>query len=78
MLKNKLQEFHQVSPRSDRRRGLLNFGGTILNTVFGTATISDVYMLQDVLTDLRSQNSDMSHSLSSQITCEETRHDYEI
>jgi hypothetical protein len=61
VLEDKLQEFHQVLPRSDRRRGLLNLGGTILKTVFGTATVSDVYMLQDVLTDLRSQNSDMSH-----------------
>jgi hypothetical protein len=68
MLEDKLQEFHQVLPRSDRRRGLLNLGGTILKTVFGTATVSDVHMLQDVLTELRSQNSDMSHSLSSQIT----------
>jgi hypothetical protein len=68
MLEDKLQEFHQVLPRSDRRRSLLNFGGAILKTIFGTATISDVHTLQDVFTELRSQISDMSHSLSSQIT----------
>jgi hypothetical protein len=68
LLEDKLQEFHQILPRSYRRRGFLNFGGAILKTIFGTATISDVHTLQDVLTELRSQNSDMSHSLSSQIT----------
>jgi hypothetical protein len=64
MLEDKLEEFHQVLPRSDRRRGLLNFGGVIMKTVFGTATVSAVHMLQNVLKDLRSQNSDMLHSLS--------------
>jgi hypothetical protein len=68
LLEDNLQEFHQVLPRTDRRRGLYSFRRIIFKTVFGTATISDVRTLQDALTDLQCQNSDMLHSLSNQVT----------
>ena len=34
LLESKLSDFHQVLPRLDRRRGLVNFGGSILKTLF--------------------------------------------
>jgi hypothetical protein len=40
-LELRLHNFQQVLPRLNHRRGLLNFGGMILKSVFGTATIHD-------------------------------------
>jgi hypothetical protein len=68
VLESKLQEFHQILPRIDRRRGLIDFGGTVLRSLFGTATVWDIHLLHDVLNDLELKNSDISHSLSSQLT----------
>jgi len=67
-LESKLHDFHQILPRLDRRRGLVNFGGSILKTLFGTATIADVQQLHDALNDLQLQNSDITHSLSNQLS----------
>jgi hypothetical protein len=52
-LESKLHDFHQILPRLDRRRGLVNFGGSILKTLFGTATTADVQQLHDALNDLQ-------------------------
>jgi hypothetical protein len=67
-LDGKLYDFHQVLPRLDRRRGLVNFGGTILKALFGTATYADIHSLHDALNELQLQNSDISHSLSNHLT----------
>ena len=68
ILEDKLHDFYQILPRSDPRRGLLNLGGNILKTIFGTATVSDVYELHGVLDDLQNRNSDIVHSLTNQLT----------
>ena len=68
LLESKLSDFRQVLPRLDRRRGLVIFGGSILKTLFGTATIADISQLHDALDDLQIQNSDITHSLSNQLT----------
>lgn len=67
-LELKLHYFQQFSPRRDRRRGLVNFGGTVLKSLFGVATGADIHLLHDTLNDLQSSNSDVVHSLSNQIT----------
>ena len=64
----KLHDFYQILPRPDPRRGLLNLGGNILKTIFGTATVSDVHELHGVLHDLQNRNSDIVHSLTNQLT----------
>jgi type II secretory pathway component PulK len=46
ILEDKLNDFYQILPRPDPRRGLLNLDGNILRTIFGTATVSDVHELQ--------------------------------
>ena len=56
LLELKLHDFHQILPRFDRRRGLANFGGSVLNTLFGTKTIADVQQLHDTLNDLQLQS----------------------
>ena len=33
LLESKLHDFHQILPRLDRRRGLVNFAGSILKTL---------------------------------------------
>ena len=68
LLELKLHDFHQILPRLDRRRGLVNFGGSVLKTLFGTATIAKVQWLHDTLNELQLQNSDITHSLSNQLT----------
>jgi len=69
LLESKLYDFHQILPRLDHKCSLVNFGGSILKTLFGTATIADVQQLHDTLNDLRLQNSDITHSLFNQLTC---------
>ena len=68
LLGSKLHDFHQILPRLGRRRCLVNFGGSILKTLFETATIADVQQLHDTINDLQLQNSDITHSLSNQLT----------
>jgi hypothetical protein len=55
-------------PKLDNRRGLLNFGGTILQTLFGGATVSDLHMLHEKLDELKSKDVDIAHSLVNQVT----------
>ena len=62
----KLYEFHHFLPRMDR--GLINLGSTVLKTLFGTATISDIYQLHNTLEETKSRNKDIVHSLSQQLT----------
>jgi hypothetical protein len=42
-LELKLDIFHRILPRLDRRRGLVNIESSILKSLFATATISDIY-----------------------------------
>ena len=66
-LELKLLYFQQILPRRNRRRGLLNLGGAVLQTLFGVATNSDIHLLHDNLNELQSSTSDIVHSLSSQV-----------
>jgi len=52
-LELKLYYFHQILPRLDRRRCLVNFGGSVMKTLFGTPTIADVQQLHDTLNELQ-------------------------
>ena len=52
-LESKIYDFHQIFPRLERRLGLVNLGGSILNTLFGTATIADIQRQHDTLNELK-------------------------
>ena len=67
-LDSRLNEFHQILPRLDPQRGLINNGCEILKTLFGTATNSDVHLLHDVVNVLQQRNADIVHSLVNQLT----------
>ena len=67
-LESKLQAFKRILPKPDSRRGLMNFGGKILKTLFGTAVVSDVTSLHDLFDELQSSQKDVIHSLTDQLT----------
>jgi hypothetical protein len=52
-------------PKMDSRR---NIFGTVLQTLFGIATVSDLRTWHETVDDLQARNSDMAHSLQSQVT----------
>ena len=66
-LELRLSNFQQFLPRLDRRRGLLNLGGTILKTLFGTANLSDLGQLHGTIDELMSKEADIVHSLANQM-----------
>jgi hypothetical protein len=67
-LEDKFSYLLQLLPKPDRCHGILNFGGTLLRTLFGTATLGDVHQLHETIDRLRTQNADIVHSLTSQVT----------
>ena len=48
----------QVLPRRDGRRGLLNFVGTILKSLFDTSTVNDLHVLHSTLENLQTTRAD--------------------
>jgi hypothetical protein len=50
------------------RRGLINWGGTVLKTPFCTATVTDIFQIQESIETLQRNNVDITHSLANQVT----------
>jgi hypothetical protein len=67
-LEARLAEFQQLLPKSDKRRGLMNLGGSISKSLLGTATVADLHKLHINLEELKSKQADIYHSLSNQLT----------
>jgi hypothetical protein len=44
-LEARIEYFHQVLPKLDSRRGLLDLGGNVLKSLFGVATIANLNQL---------------------------------
>ena len=74
-LELRLHNFRQVLPKLDRRRGLVDFGGAVLKTLFGTATVSDIHDLHEVISELQSSQRDVIHSISKQVTYKKSGYD---
>jgi hypothetical protein len=68
VLESKLYSFKQIFPKLDSRRGLFNFGGSNLKTLFGTAVVADVTHLHNVFYELQSRQQDVVRSLKNQVT----------
>jgi len=47
ILESRLLNFQQMLPKLDNRRCILNFGGTILQTLFGIATVPDLHVTRN-------------------------------
>jgi hypothetical protein len=67
-LESRLREFQQLFPRLDKRRGLVNLGGSVLKSLFGTATVADLHNLHVTLEELKSKEAVISHTLNGQIS----------
>jgi uncharacterized protein YPO0396 len=52
-LEARLAELQQLLPKSDKRRGLIDLGESVLKTLFGTATVADFYTLRTNLEELK-------------------------
>jgi hypothetical protein len=63
-----LREFLQVIPRSDKRRGLVDLGGSVLKTLFGTATIADLHQVPSTLSELEAKEAVIFHSPNNQLS----------
>jgi len=67
-LELRLSNFQQLLPRLDRRRGLLNLDGTVLKTLIGIATLSDLDQLHGTINELKTGEAFIVHSLANQLT----------
>jgi hypothetical protein len=67
-LEQKFYDFYKILPKLDSQRGLVDFGVTILRTLFGTTTLADLHSLHETIDELKSRDSDIARSLSSQIS----------
>ena len=65
-LDSRLNDSQQVLPRLYPSRCLIDVGGLVLKQIFGTATVTDVHAMHEVLDELRQRNSDIAHSVSNQ------------
>jgi len=68
-LESRLSSNQQLLPRPDRRRGILNLGGTVLKALFQTVSMADVHELHSTLGELKSEEADIVNSLGNQVTC---------
>ena len=46
----------------------MNLGGTVVKTLFGTATLSDLDQLQGTINELKTRDADIVCSLANQLT----------
>jgi len=67
-LESKLGQFKQLFPKGEPKRSLLNLGITVLRTLFGTATMTDLHRLHEAMGELQDRNAEVAHSLSKQVT----------
>jgi hypothetical protein len=67
-LQEKLANIQRFLPRPTRKRGLLNVGGTVLKTLFGTATVVDLQSLHNTMDGLQRRQETVTHSLNRQLT----------
>ena len=67
-LESKLGQFKELFPKVEPKRSLLNLGGTVLRTLFGTATMTDLHRLHEAMGELQDRNAEVAHSLSKQVT----------
>jgi len=55
-------------PRADRKRGLLNVGGSFLKVLFGTATVTDLADLHSTVDALSQKQGEAVHALNHQLS----------
>jgi len=69
VLGSKLHSFKQMLPKLDPRRGLVNFGGSILKALFGTAVFATLHTCMTFFfNELQSSQQNIVNSLNNQVT----------
>ena len=63
-----LENLEKLLPSTRRKRGLLNFGGDVLNFLFGTATSAELQTLHQVAEEIKKQQTTITHSVEHQLT----------
>jgi hypothetical protein len=58
----------KLLPVTRQKRGLLDFGGEILNFIFGTATNANLQMLHQVVEVIKGQQATITHLIERQLT----------
>jgi len=58
-----LAHVEKLLPMTRQRRGLLNFGGDLLNFLFGTATSAEIQVLQQAVENVKEQQTAIIHSI---------------
>jgi hypothetical protein len=67
-LENKLVSIRRFAPRTRRKHSLLNAGGLLLKSLFGTATSIDVDKPHATVNELHHKQGDITHSIDKQVT----------
>jgi hypothetical protein len=67
-LVNKLTTLKQFLPPPNRKRGLIDLGGSVLKAQFGTATVRDMNTLHHTLNQLHKWQEEVAHSVEQQVT----------
>jgi exonuclease VII small subunit len=67
-LHRELENVENLLPQARHKRGLLNFGGHVLNFLFGTATSADLMNLHEVVENIKTRQTTITHSVEHQLT----------
>jgi hypothetical protein len=67
-LDDKLTNLKQFLPKPERKRGLINMGGSLLKVLFGMATVADLAGLHTTADKLSQTKETVVHALNDQAT----------
>jgi hypothetical protein len=67
-LENKLGNLKRFLPKADRRRGLINAAGSLLQVLFGTATEAQMNSLHSTVDMLSRKQNEIVHAVNQQVT----------
>ena len=67
-LNSEFRDVEKLLPILRQKRGLFNFGGEVLNFLFGTATNSEMRTLHQAIEGMKEQQIAIAHSLENQLT----------
>ena len=67
-LNSELADVEQLLPMTRPKPGLLNFGGNVLNFLFGTATNAEMQVTYQAVETIKEQQTAITHSIEHQLT----------
>jgi hypothetical protein len=67
-LESTMTNLKRYLPKADRKRGLLNVGGSFLKVLFGTATVGDLADLHSTVDSMSHKQGEIIHAVNHQLT----------